>query len=269
MDPGSPVTLSIVTVCWNDLSNVQRTVESLECQVETTGWEHVLVDGASKDGTADWYRQAGFKFPHCLLSEPDNGIFDAMNKSLDIVNGDYVVFMNAGDRFADNAAVGRILARLSTKPAWGYGIARIVDIEGNRVRPQVGKIPYSRTMHLLGAAKICHQAVVMRVDLINRLGRFDLRMGNAADYHMLVKAAAIEPPATWADINVDYLAGGISAVENHEQLWRRHRARVDALEMKPAAARLDRAWTALQLARVRATTYIKPVLEPIYLRLLN
>jgi glycosyltransferase involved in cell wall biosynthesis len=101
MSAAAGVRLSIVTVCWNDLANVQRTIESLEAQTHRQGWEHVLIDGASGDGTADWYRSADFDFPHRVVCEPDKGIFDAMNKALDVVSGDYIVFMNAGDRYAD------------------------------------------------------------------------------------------------------------------------------------------------------------------------
>lgn len=269
MSTRAPIKLSIVTVCWNDLENVRRTMASLEQQNATCGWEHLLIDGASSDGTVDWYRSAAFSFPHRVLCEPDKGIFDAMNKSLGMARGEYIVFMNAGDRYGDADAVSRILRRIESRPVWGYGRAKFVDELGLKTRPLVGRIPYSRTMHLLGGPKICHQAVVMRTDFIRELGCFDLSIGNAADYHLLVKAASIVPPVTWDDIDVEYLAGGISAIENHEQLWRRHRARVDALSLNPIGAGLDKAWTALQLLRVHTTKRLKPLIGPLYLRLLR
>lgn len=267
MNVASPVKLSIVTVCWNDLENVQRTVESLAKQTERDGWEHVLVDGASSDGTVDWYQSAELSFPRRVLSEPDNGIFDAMNKSLDNVEGDYVVFMNAGDRYADADAVGRVLRRLEAEPVWGYSRARVVDESGRKVRPQVGRIPYSRTMHLLGRATICHQAVFMRVDLLRELNGFDLRMGAAGDYHLLVRAGSLVAPAAFGDLDVDYLSGGVSDSGVYDQLWNRHRARVDALKLNPLSAKIDTAWTALQVARIRARKKLKPVLGPLYLKL--
>jgi glycosyltransferase involved in cell wall biosynthesis len=266
MSATADVRLSIVTVCWNDLANVQRTIESLELQTNREGWEHVLIDGASGDGTADWYGSAGFAFVHRVVSEPDNGIFDAMNKSLDIVKGDYVVFMNAGDRYADNDAVGRLLRRIETEPAWGYGRARVVDLEGRQIYRQIGRIPYSKVSHLLSIGMICHQAVVMRVDLLRDLGGFDVKMGNAADYHLLIKAASRATPVTWADVDVDYLAGGVTDTDQglYEQLWLGHRSRVDALGMEPVAIRLDGAWTSFQIALLRARKQLKPVLGPVY-----
>jgi glycosyltransferase involved in cell wall biosynthesis len=267
MTAPTSVRLSIVTVCWNDLANVQRTMESLVQQTEHRGWEHILVDGASGDGTVEWYRSAAFQFPHRAISEPDNGIFDAMNKSLDIVNGDYVVFMNAGDRYADDGAVSRVLRRIETEPVWGYSRARVVDRTGRRVRPLIGRIPYSRISHVWGIAKLCHQAVVMRVDLLRDLDGFDLRMENAADYHLLIEAASRVPPVTWADVDVDYLAGGVSDTGIYDQLWLGHRARVDALALRPVGSRLDSAWTALQVVHIRARKKLKPLLGPAYLKL--
>jgi glycosyltransferase involved in cell wall biosynthesis len=263
----SPVRVSIVTVCWNDLENVQRTLDSLARQTTRHGWEHVLMDGASKDGTAEWYESAGFAFPHAVISEPDNGHFDAMNKSLATVKGEYVVFMNAGDCFADENAIGRVLSRIDSGLAWGYSLARVVDSNGSKVRPNVGKIPYSKVKHLFGGPTLCHQAVIMKVDLLRELGGFDLGIGDVADYHLLIKAASRVAPRTWPEIDVNYLDGGRSAVA--PDLWGKHHSRVDVLGLTPAAAKLDSAWTAMQMARIHIRKKLKPLLGPIYVRLLR
>jgi hypothetical protein len=109
----------------------------------------------------------------------------------------------------------------------------------------------------------------MRLDLLRELDGFDLRMGNAADYHLLIKAASHVAPITWAEVDVDYLAGGVTGTDSglSDQLWLGHRSRVDALGMRPVGIWLDKAWTASQIARMRTRKKIKPVLGPIYLRL--
>ena len=269
MTVNTEVQLSIVTVCWNDLANVQHTIESLKVQTAHEGWEHILIDGASSDGTAEWYQSAGLDFPHRLVCESDNGIFDAMNKSLDVVRGCYIMFMNAGDRFADDGAVGRVLNRIEAKPTWGYSKARMVNGDGKKVRPDVGHKPYSRFKHLFRLAQICHQTVVMRVDFLCDLGGFDLRMGHGSDYHLLIKAASREPPSVWDEVDVDYLVGGVSDREVHRGLWLGHHIRVDALSLKPVGAGLDRVWTASQVANVWARKKLKPVLGPAYWKLRN
>lgn len=261
------VRLSIVTVCWNDIDNVRRTLDSIKMQTARDGWEHILVDGASTDGTADWYGNADFDFPHRMISEPDNGIFDAMNKSLEYVRGEYVLFMNAGDRLGDADALARILGRLDDGPAWGYSRARTVDSQGRVVRADVGRVPYSRTRHLLDVAVVCHQAVVMRTALLRELGGFDLRMGNAADYHLLIRAGSHARPATWTDVDVDYLAGGVSDREVYTSLWLGHRCRVDALSLNSSREALDTGWTALQVAYIWMRKALKPALGPISLKL--
>lgn len=264
MSAATPVQLSIVTICFNDFDNVRSTLESIEVQNQRQGWEHILIDGASSDGTPAWYGSAGFDFPHTLVSEPDKGIFDAMNKSLDYVSGDYIMFMNAGDRFADSGVIGRVFQRLQSRPAWVYSRARVVDSDGNKVYPDIGRIPYSRAAHLFRIAQLCHQTVVMRVDFLRSLGGFDLSMGNAGDYHLLLKAAAIERPLTWPDVDVDYLAGGVSDREIFNSLRIGHLCRVDALAMTPFLARVDRAWTALQVSHIWVRKKLKPYLGPAY-----
>ena len=267
MSAGPPARVSIVTVCWNDLENVQRTLGSLARQTALHGWEHVLIDGASKDATVAWYQAAGFAFPHAVISEPDNGLYDAMNKSLGIVKGEYVIFMNAGDWFADENAVGRILSRVDSTLVWGYSRARVVDSDGLKVRPNIGTIPYSRIKHLFGGPPLCHQAVIMKVELLRELGGFDLKIGEVADYHLLLKAASRVAPRTWPEIDVNYLDGGRSAVA--PDMWGKHRARVDALALTPTAAKIDSAWTATQVARIRIRKKLKPLLGPIHVRLLR
>lgn len=267
MNTEAPISLSIVTVCFNDLPNLQRTVESIDSQAARGNWEHILIDGASEDGSADWYRSAGFDFPHRIVSEPDKGIFDAMNKSLAIANGEYVIFMNAGDCFADVGVIGRVLQRITTGPNWGYSKARMVDSCGNNVRPMVGRIPFRRLVHLFGIGIICHQTVVMQLRFLRLLGGFDLQMGHAADYHLLVRAASISPPATWDDVDVNYLVGGVSDKEIYRGLWLGHRCRVDALAMSPTSAHVDAAWTAVQVVNVRLRKTLKPIFGKLYLRL--
>jgi glycosyltransferase involved in cell wall biosynthesis len=267
MSAASPLQLSIVTICFNDFENLQRTMESIEMQHERGGWEHILVDGASSDGTADWYASAGFGFPHILVSEPDEGIYDAMNKSLGYVRGDYIIFMNAGDKFADAGVIGRVLQRIQSRPAWGYSKARVVDIGGNEVRSAVGRIPYSRAAHLFLLAQVCFQTVVMRVDFLRALGGFDLSMGHASEYHLLIRAAARERPVTWNTVDAGYLAGGVSDREVMKGLWLGHRCRVDALAMTPFLAHLDSGWTALQVSNIWVRKKLKPYLGPAYKRL--
>lgn len=94
---------SIITVTRNNLSGVQKTLSSLMAQSDR-GFEWIVMDGASLDGTVDFIegfiRNRANDFPCTFLSEPDRGIYDAMNKGIDRAGGDYVLFLNAGDQLA-------------------------------------------------------------------------------------------------------------------------------------------------------------------------
>lgn len=103
------LSLSVVTICYNCLDELPETVESVRGQTYDA-IEHVVVDGDSDDGTAEWLTERDEWFD-VLLSEPDGGRYDAMNKGLERATGDYVMFLNAGDRFRTSTVVEELLTR--------------------------------------------------------------------------------------------------------------------------------------------------------------
>ena len=103
---------SIITVCYNSVSFIEDTIKSILSQ-NFTDFEYVIIDGGSTDGTLKVIRQYesefinnGIKF--ILVSEPDNGIYDAMNKGIELANGEWINFMNSGDWFYDNKVLTNI-----------------------------------------------------------------------------------------------------------------------------------------------------------------
>ena len=92
--PGMPV-VSIITVVYNDAAGLKSTMESVQGQAYSN-IEHIIIDGASTDGTLDLLKEEGGKAAY-WKSEPDTGLYDAMNKGLKAAVGDYVWFINAGD----------------------------------------------------------------------------------------------------------------------------------------------------------------------------
>lgn len=111
--------LSIVTVCLNRASDIAQTCESVAGQT-WRGFEWIVVDGASTDGTLkilETYRQ------HCtaLISEPDRGIYNAMNKGLALAKGEYVLFLNGGDRLSSNDILEKSFAAAGHDACVFYG----------------------------------------------------------------------------------------------------------------------------------------------------
>ena len=97
---------SIISICFNDLENLKRTSDSVLNQTNKD-YVWLVIDGASKDGTAEWL--ASVDDEHLRwISEKDSGIFNAMNKGLDQSKGDYLIFMNSGDLFADKDVLRKV-----------------------------------------------------------------------------------------------------------------------------------------------------------------
>ncbi len=107
--------VSIITVVRNDLPGLSLTVDSVRCQTYSE-FQFVIIDGQSTDGTES-YAVTGFKEGQFVfLSEPNLGIYDAMNKGLRLATGDWVVFMNAGDQFATPESLAEAM-RLAVEDA--------------------------------------------------------------------------------------------------------------------------------------------------------
>ena len=170
------MTLSIITVTYNASATLQRTLDSVAAQTAPELIEHIIIDGASTDGTLDIiddYRQHnGERYPIIVKSEPDRGLYDAMNKAIDMAHGDYLCFLNAGDKFhapstlADTFGSDSPLINISQdKSAVGviYGDTNIVDNDGRYLRPRHLLPPEHLTSKSFKRGMlVCHQSFYAR-----------------------------------------------------------------------------------------------------------
>jgi len=122
--------LSVITVTYNAASTLERTLKSVREQTYPH-IEHLIVDGASKDNTVAIIQQ----YAHdkmVWLSEPDKGLYDAMNKAAGMATGDYLCFLNAGDTFFAPDTVEKMMHIVETElfPDIVYGDTAIVDEKG-------------------------------------------------------------------------------------------------------------------------------------------
>lgn len=102
--------ISIITITYNAEEFLERTIESIKLQT-VKDFEYILIDGGSKDGTMTIVNQNAEIFD-TVISEKDNGLYDAMNKGLKLATGEYVWFMNAGDQIAEPDAIDKIKSYL-------------------------------------------------------------------------------------------------------------------------------------------------------------
>lgn len=177
--PLRPPRFTVITVCRNDLQNLQRTAGSVLGQVNAD-FEWRVVDGASTDGTANWL--STLQDPRLKwTSAPDRGLFDAMNSGIETTHGEYLIFMNSGDQFHDDAVLSRTdqaLTSSSQTPAFAYGDTVDVTAGGQRLPRQARS---HETVHRGMFAQ--HQAMFFRRSAL----RYDLSYPLTADYGFVAR----------------------------------------------------------------------------------
>jgi glycosyltransferase involved in cell wall biosynthesis len=176
--------ISVITVCYNASAVIASCLQSVAEQTHDAV-EHIVIDGLSGDGTVDVIR----RYPHVatLVSEADHGIYDAMNKGLDHVTGDYVLFLNADDRFASARALANAVKAIGRDPGGDvyYGALEVRTLAGmtSVFRPP----PPSEAPELMICGCLPHQSTLARPSVFARTGRFDLRYRYHADYDWFLK----------------------------------------------------------------------------------
>lgn len=224
------IKFSIITCTYNASEVLQRTLDSVMSQ--TWGQiEHIIVDGASKDSTmamAEAYRRrsAEEETEHDIIikSEPDRGLYDAMNKGLQLATGDYVVFLNAGDVLPTDETLESISNDVNERsdgrlPAVLYGDTNIVDNNGELLRPRRLAPPDDLSWRSFRHGMlVCHQAFYVRTD-IAKAEPYNLKYRFSADVDWCIrvmKRAEKEglPLLRLPEVVVNYLDGGMTN-KNH------------------------------------------------------
>lgn len=174
--------LSVVTICYNDLEGLQKTVDSVLCQ-DRSLFEYVIIDGASGDGTQQFLVDSA----HCfdvVVSESDKGIYDALNKGWQKSSGAFILFMNAGDVFASTDVIEKALPFLTDDVDIAYGDAHLSDHRGiyhTKKHPEhIGSLWMIKEV-------IAHQSQFIRRSLLASNGGYDLQFRIASDYAFLAK----------------------------------------------------------------------------------
>ena len=238
------IRITYVTITFNAAKVLQRTLDSV-LQQDYPNIVHLIIDGASTDDTlrlVDDYiaRSNASENGHRIqvTSEPDKGIYDAMNKGLRSLDGDYVCFLNAGDFLPTPDTVSRIAEAItntqspspntSQLPAVVYGNTDIVDGEGRFLHHRRLSPPENLTWKSFRQGMlVCHQAFYARTDFAIATP-YDMQYRYSADVDWCIrvmKAAEKEniPLLNLKMVVANYTEEGQTTLHHRESLWERYR----------------------------------------------
>lgn len=178
--------LSIITITRNDLDGLQETVRSVGAQ-SNTDFEYIVIEGAGTDGAAEWLqtRQAEFCVAGRqmrIVSEPDTGIYNAMNKGLQMAKGEYCLFLNSGDGLADVRVVEQVIPLLQGADVY---YADAIFCTGGQTINRV--YPDRLSLDFFYEDSLCHQAVFYRSSVLRAIGGYDETYRLIADWGMNVR----------------------------------------------------------------------------------
>lgn len=183
--------VTVVTVVFNAVKGGRgkmfcQCLDSVQSQ-RGVAVEHLIVDGASEDGTVDMVRgydnrNVGIR----LLSFHDSGIYDAMNRGIALARGKYVVFLNSDDFYHDASGLADAFARLErTGRDFSFAPARVLRAEDGKPMDHPNSHP--RAGRIFVNMEFSHQSVVARREALLAVGGFDLRYRSAADYDLILR----------------------------------------------------------------------------------
>ena len=213
------VVFTVATVCYNDRQGLEKTSRSVLSQ-SFPGFEWLVVDGGSTDGTVDLLQS----FPVTsvrFVSEPDRGLYDAMNKALCMARGRYIIFMNAGDTFFDLDVLSNVAKSLGdSTPVLLYGDA--LESDGKSTFYKKARKPEHNRYVMFTH----HQAQFYRTDIARSVG-YDLSYQYSCDWVLTTRLLRKDPrPLRFAGPVCVFARGGLSQQDRTRRVFNRELYRV-------------------------------------------
>ena len=204
------IRFSIVTIVYNGENCIKKTIESLVNQTYGN-YEYIIVDGLSKDSTLNICHQYKDNISK-IISEPDKGLYDAMNKGIENATGDYIIFINCDDTFYDELVLEKVAQAIDVNnhPDFIYGDA--VEVSEDESKQFLKR---SRNHKMIWYGMFTHhQAMFYKVDIIKEYNlRYDLQYKIAADYALTANYLKYCKSFLYLDIVFcGFKQGGVSSV---------------------------------------------------------
>ena len=199
--------ISIITVSFNSAFFLESTIKSVLIQKNASA-EYLVIDGASTDDTGkilDRYREK----IDLIISEPDEGIYDAMNKGISLAKGEYLIFINAGDCLCTNA-LKIIQDKLdSSYEIYYFAYYKVIEISGRKLQFEGPKC-----FTLSHEIPTCHNAMVIARDAFLRYGLYNTVYKLSADYEWLCRNRKNLKSTHCSEKVIYSLLGGVSEIDN-------------------------------------------------------
>jgi len=206
--------LSIITINLNNASGLQKTIESVINQTHTD-FEYIVVDGASTDESVEIIKKYEAKIPY-WISEPDSGIYNAMNKGIKQAKGEYCLFLNSGDWLYNSKVIEDCMnLDFSDDIVYGYQLKE----ENGKIGDDIClDVPYISFL-TLKKSHIPHQVCFIKRNLFEKIGLYNEENKIISDWEFLMKALFIHNCSIEripVKITV-YDTGGISSIEEYKK----------------------------------------------------
>jgi glycosyltransferase involved in cell wall biosynthesis len=235
---------SIITVTYNAAKVLEDTIQSIVTQTYKNT-EYIIVDGGSTDGTLDIIQKYK-EHIHTVVSEPDNGLYDAMNKGIKLATGDYICFLNAGDGLHEDDTLQQMVHSITGTelPDVLYGETEIVDSEGHFLHMRRLSAPKKLTWKSFKKGMlVCHQAFFARRD---RVEPYDLQYRFSADFDWCIRIMKKAKVLHNTHLTIiDYLNEGMTTQNQKASL--KERFRIMAKHYGMTSTVMHHAWFVLRL----------------------
>lgn len=230
---------SIITICFNAVNDLRQTLQSVMDQ-DFEDMEYIVIDGGSHDGTVELLKQYADRITY-WSSEPDRGVYDAMNKGLKHASGHYVNYMNAGDTFASANVLTSVNAAINGCPDVVYG-ATVNAYSWGKIlsRPD--------SLERIGEyMPFCHQSAFVRREVLLS-HPFDTRYRICADYNLFYKLYREHATFVEIDVVVAIFEAESGMSNNNFEAYKREHRQITG--QRPSLARRTIAWARRTKARL-------------------
>lgn len=207
--------VTVVTVTYNLIENDRKEsfIKALASVQNQTykNIEHIIIDGASQDGTSELIKEYSDKGWIKYISEPDAGLYDAMNKSALMAQGKYIIFLNSDDYFSGIEGIEKSVEALESNQAdFSYTDCKIIQEDGITIADWHWQTK-PRLFLVYTHMPFCHQTLMVKTELFKKLGMFNLKYKSAADYDFVLRLVLNKAKSVYVPYElVTFQLGGFS-----------------------------------------------------------